>query len=627
MAESPLEAGTIWVGADDGLVHITRDDGATWTDVTPDGMAEGMVNSLDPSPHEPGGAYITLSRYKFNDFTPYIYKTTDYGESWARIDAEIAADRPEAWARIVREDPERRGLLYAGTELGMYVSFDDGTSWRSLDLNMPLTSITDLRVQAGDLAAATQGRGFWVLDDLSPLRQEAEAEAAEGHHLYTPSTAYRVNEGLGGAVGPTATGQNKTPGVAIDYVMGGALEDETPALEILDAAGAVIRTFSTDTTVNADGIRYTRAPAGPGHNRVFWDLRVESGPRIAESYSFFGDAQGYRVIPGRYSARLAVGEGPAQTREFEVRGDPRVPASQTDFAANRRFLESVFGVIVGLHGGVNDIRDVRSQVKRRRRAGGGRRTRGGGSARDGGECARGLDHGAGGPAVPEAAGGAAGHGGLRGAAEHAADLAHGGGRWLRSAAARGSARAVGATCRRNGPWRRPRSRACSETCSTPSTSLRVSRASRPSSRGAGRGPSPSGRSAKGGERVAAGGLAIEGGPPVRTAPWPSWPRWGAAERRALLEVLESGRWGRGGRAVPELEARFAALHGARYAVACCNGTVAIQLGLIAAGVRPGDEVITSPYSFRGDGPTPPGRWAPFRSSSTWNRVRTTWTRS
>ena len=209
----------------------------------------------------------------------------------------------------------------------------------------------------------TQGRGFWVLDDLSPLRQQAEAEAAEGrHHLYTPSTAYRVNEGLGGAVGPTTTGRNKTPGVAIDYVVGGALEDEMLALEILDAAGAVIRTFTTDTTMTADGIRYTRAPAAPGHNRVFWDLRVESGPRIAESYSFFGDAQGYRVMPGRYSARLAVGEAPAQTREFEVRGDPRIAASQTDFAANGRFLESVFEVVVALHGGVNDIRDVRAQV-------------------------------------------------------------------------------------------------------------------------------------------------------------------------------------------------------------------------------------------------------------------------
>ena len=374
MAESALEAGTIWVGADDGLVHITRDDGETWTDVTPDGMPEGMVNSLDPSPHEPGGAYITLSRYKFDDFAPYIYKTTDYGESWTRIDAGVAAERPEAWARVVREDPERRGLLYAGTELGMYMSFDDGASWRSLDLNLPLTQITDLRVQAGDLAVATQGRGFWVLDDLSPLRQWAAAEAAEDHHLFTPATAYRVSAGLGGPVGPTTVGQNKPPGVAIDYVLGGAPEESAgsgaeaaPAgrsvvLEILDADGEVVRTFTTDTAMSASGVRHARAPAAPGHNRVFWDLRVESGPRVEESYSFFGDAQGYRVMPGTYGVRLTVGDVPPQTRSFEVRGDPRVPAAATDFAANGRFLESVFGAIVGLHDGVNDIRDVRSRV-------------------------------------------------------------------------------------------------------------------------------------------------------------------------------------------------------------------------------------------------------------------------
>ena len=348
------------------------------------------MNSLDPSPHDPGGAYIALARYKFDDFAPYIYKTVDYGESWERIDAGIVADRPEAWARVVREDPERRGLLYAGTELGMYVSFDDGASWRSLALNMPLTQITDLRVQAGDLAVATQGRGFWVLDDLSPLRQQADAEtAAGGHHLYTPATAYRVSQGLGGPVGPTTTGQNKPPGVAIDYVLGAAPEapegsdapagseapegSEAPAgsdapegpslvLELLDAGGNVLRTFTTDTAMTAAGVRHSRAPAARGHNRVFWDLRVESGPRITESYSFFGDAQGYRVMPGTFRARLTVGDAAPQTRSFEVRGDPRIPVSETDFAANGRFLESVFGAIVGLHGGLNDIRDVRSQV-------------------------------------------------------------------------------------------------------------------------------------------------------------------------------------------------------------------------------------------------------------------------
>jgi photosystem II stability/assembly factor-like uncharacterized protein len=160
LEESPRDAGEIWVGTDDGLVQLTRDNGQSWTDVTPAGMAEGLVNSLEVSPHASGTVYITLSAYKSGDFTPYIYRTTDYGQSWDRIDADIGADNPDAWARIVREDPETRGLLYAGTELGMYVSFDDGGSWESLDLNLPLVQITDLRVQAGDLIATTQGRAF-----------------------------------------------------------------------------------------------------------------------------------------------------------------------------------------------------------------------------------------------------------------------------------------------------------------------------------------------------------------------------------------------------------------------------------------------------------------------------------
>ena len=154
------------------------------------------MNSVEASPHEAGGVYITLSRYKSNDFTPYIYKTADYGQSWDRVDAGIGADQPDAWARVVREDPERRGLLYAGTELGMYVSFDDGGSWQSLALNLPLTPITDLRIQAGDLIAATQGRAFWILDDLSPLRQMTGAMVETPVHLFTPTTAYRVNQGL-----------------------------------------------------------------------------------------------------------------------------------------------------------------------------------------------------------------------------------------------------------------------------------------------------------------------------------------------------------------------------------------------------------------------------------------------
>lgn len=364
IVESPHASGEIWVGTDDGLVQLTRDGGRTWTDVTPAGMGEGLVNSLDVSPHAPGTAYLTLSLYKRNDYAPYIYRTTDYGGSWDRIDAGIGADKPNAWARIVREDPEVPGLLYAGTELGMYVSFDAGASWESLDLNLPLVPITDLRVQAGDLVIATQGRAFWVLDDLSPLRQRAAAVAAAGHHLYTPATAYRVNQGLGGAVGPTVAGQNKSPGAVIDFVLGRPLEDgESATLEIADATGAVIRTFASDTTRNADGRRFSTLSTDAGHNRLVWDLRGEAPPPIEGAVGAFGGVQGFRVMPGSYTATLSVGDAGPLTAAFEVRGDPRVDPAETDFAASQRFLNAIHDALVELHKGVNEIRDVRDQVE------------------------------------------------------------------------------------------------------------------------------------------------------------------------------------------------------------------------------------------------------------------------
>ena len=361
VAESPREAGVIWVGTDDGLVQVTRDDGTTWADVTPAGMGEGLVNSVEPSPHEPGAAYITLSRYKYNDFATYIYKTTDYGRTWRRIDAGFA---PDAWARVVREDPERRGLLYAGTELGLYVSFDDGGSWESLDLNLPLVPITDIRVQSGDLVVATQGRAFWILDDISPLRQQAAGRAASVTHLYTPATAFRVNQGLGGSVGPVTAGQNRASGAFIDYVLGAALADGVVAtFRISDATGAVVRTFTTDTTRNAQGIRHTRLPASPGHNRLVWDLRGEAPPPIEGAVAAFGGVPGFRVMPGTYTVRLSVGDAAPLSAALEVRGDPRIPPEETDFAANQRFLNAIDAALTELHTGVNDIRDVRGQVK------------------------------------------------------------------------------------------------------------------------------------------------------------------------------------------------------------------------------------------------------------------------
>ena len=378
IVESPRTPGVIWVGTDDGRVRLTRDAGATWEDITPhprllpDGAEEGLVNSLEVSPHQPGAAYITLARYKFGDFAPYVLKTSDYGETWRRIDDDLAEAAPDGWARVVREDPARRGLLYAGTELGVWVSFDDGESWQTLQQNLPNTPITDLRVAHGDVIVSTQGRGFWVLDAPEPLRQMdgefATAGGGDEARLFAPPDGYRVSQGLGGAVGPVVQGENKTPGVPLDYILPSGASAE---LEILDGDGNLVRTFrtppgdepegqdETDEPDEADEGSTKLLPAGPGHNRIYWDLRVESAAPVPAEPAFFGMAAGYRVMPGTYSARLTVNGEALPEKQFRVTGDPRTPESEKDYAANRQFLEDVFGAVSELHDGVIDLRDAR----------------------------------------------------------------------------------------------------------------------------------------------------------------------------------------------------------------------------------------------------------------------------
>ncbi|HUP42147.1 MAG TPA: hypothetical protein VM599_02940, partial [Thermoanaerobaculia bacterium] len=232
LAPSPHEAGTIWVGTDDGLVHVTRDGGASWAEVSPPGFGTaaepGQVNALEVSPHDPAAAYVAVTRYKFGDYRPYAFKTTDYGASWTAIGAGI----PEgSWVRVVREDPVRRGLLYAGTETGAFVSFDDGARWQPLELGLPVVPVTDLKIQDDDLVAATQGRSFWILDELGPLRQAGgaveEEVAAAGVHLYEPGRAVRVQWGGGwGGGGGDVVGKNPPGGAVIDYVLSAELAAE-----------------------------------------------------------------------------------------------------------------------------------------------------------------------------------------------------------------------------------------------------------------------------------------------------------------------------------------------------------------------------------------------------------------
>ncbi|MGE0454351.1 MAG: hypothetical protein AB7O37_16415 [Vicinamibacteria bacterium] len=325
--ESTLEPGVIWVGANDGPIHLTRDGGAHWANVTPRGLpAGGRVQNLEPSPHRKGSAYVAIYRYLLDDWRPYVYATRDYGASWRLLtDASngIPADVP---TRVVREDPEREGLLYAGTEFGLYVSFDDGGRWQPLQLNLPVTPVTDLRVHRRDLVLSTMGRGFWVLDDLSPLHQLAAAQRAGAPYLYAPRTTVALRH----PVLRQPAGPDPAPaGAIVDYVLPAGATDVR--LELLDAAGRTVRAFTPGATGAgvdaAQGMRQpgrragsSELPAGAGHGRFVWDLRHEGVPGSSGRGS-----DGPFVAPGEYQVRLSVGSR-TLTQPLRVKPDPRLAA-------------------------------------------------------------------------------------------------------------------------------------------------------------------------------------------------------------------------------------------------------------------------------------------------------------
>ena len=341
--ESPLEKGVIWAGSNDGLIHVTRDDGKTWTNVTPKGLPPGgRVQNLEPGRHKAGTAYAAIYRFLLGDFTPFIYRTDDFGKTWTLLtDGRngIAADEP---TRVVREDPDRAGLLYAGTEFGMYISFDNGAHWQNFQLNLPNTPVTDIKVAHQDLVVATQGRSFWILDNLTPLHQATAATADSAAFLFKPREAVRSTS-RGGGGGRGATLRYPPVGAAIDYYLGKPVTGDV-TLEILDSAGKVIRKFESanapaaeapaaevETAPNEEGEggggRGRAAPVhldrSAGMHRVTWDLRYP-GPWASAARP--EGPNGPVAVPGRYSARLTVGTWTA-TEPFTVIEDPRITSS------------------------------------------------------------------------------------------------------------------------------------------------------------------------------------------------------------------------------------------------------------------------------------------------------------
>jgi len=364
LAESPKQAGELWAGTDDGLVQLTRDDGKTWTNVTPKEMPEwGMVSLIEASPFDAGTAYVAVDAHKLDNFKPYVFKTTDFGNTWTKITVGLPDD---SYVHAVREDPKRKGLLYAGTETGIWVSFNDGANWQSLQLNLPPTPIHDLVIHDDDLAVATHGRSFWILDDLSPLRQVSSSIAAEDAHLFTPETAVRTREGH---FNPRRypVGENPPSGAILYYYLKDAPKDPAK-LELLDADGKVIRSYTSEAkkevTAPDEGERdlpVESIPAKAGLNRFVWDLRYELPKKVPGVIYDAGEPTGPLALPGRYQVRLTVA-GKTQTAAFEVKIDPRVHTSPEDLRKQFDLMLKLRDRQDQMNKTVIAIRDLRTQL-------------------------------------------------------------------------------------------------------------------------------------------------------------------------------------------------------------------------------------------------------------------------
>ncbi|MEE4216344.1 MAG: hypothetical protein V2I48_01945 [Xanthomonadales bacterium] len=369
IVESPLEKENIWVGSDDGLLHLSRDGGKNWNDVSPPHPGEAMINAIEISPHGPGTAYLAVTAYKLNDFAPYIYKTENYGKRWKRIDKGLPED---TFVRVVREDPDRQGLLYAGTESGMFVSFDDGDNWHSLALNLPPVPITDLAIRQGSLAAATQGRGFWVLDDLFMV-QAAVGGIGDGavQVLAAQKTVMMGNRGW-------RTGDfeasNPTPGARIYYYLEEGIEagtGEPLSIEILDAKGETIRHYSSEESDyercllhNSDPRRpykpsYPPAKAGLNH----WNWKGDrQGFTCVEDITLFAGLHGPSAPPGHYTARVTA-SGQSDEVSFELAPDPRNSASRQEIQAWSGYLDKTAELLETLLSDLADLRAAQSQLE------------------------------------------------------------------------------------------------------------------------------------------------------------------------------------------------------------------------------------------------------------------------
>ncbi len=423
-AESPKQRGVLWTGSDDGLVHVSRDNGKTWLNVTPKDMAiYTRVSIIEASRYAPGTAYVAANRFQLADMKPYLWKTTDFGKSWTRIDAGIT---PTEFTRVIREDDEKPGLLYVGTERGVWFSNDDGGSWQRLQLNLPQVPVHDLAVREGDLIAGTHGRSFWVIDDVSALRQLTPALTRKDAHLLKPRDAYRVSfasrgfGGGGGGGGGTPAGPPVRPvatspagGPVVNYWLKRPGRDVV--LEFLDAQGRLIKSFTSrqDSASAADSVSRAarmrtrvdslraagipadsaermvrpaavsgggagmggdddegpirtppppRAPNKAGINSFAWNMRYPDASTFDGLIMWAGGIQGPVAPPGTYQVRMLVDGTPVATERFALKKDPRTKATQADLAAQFAFLKQVRDRTTAANDAVKTIRWVKSQL-------------------------------------------------------------------------------------------------------------------------------------------------------------------------------------------------------------------------------------------------------------------------
>jgi photosystem II stability/assembly factor-like uncharacterized protein len=349
--ESPITEGLLWVGSDDGLLHMTKDGGKNWENVTPKGMPEWMmINSIEPSAFDAATCYVAGTKYKTGDFTPYLYKTTNYGKSWTKITDGI---NPEHFTRVLREDPKQKGLLYAGTETGMYVSFNDGKNWKPFQLNLPIVPITDLVIKDNNLIVATQGRSLWMIDDLTVIHQ-LYTSSKTSNRIFKPKDTYRMRGGS--REGSKTAGTNHPNGV-MTYFNLERYDEKTDevSLTYFDTKGDTIKTFSTKNK------KKNKLEVEQGMNQFVWDMTYDGAEKLKGMILWWASLDGPRAIPGTYKVHLNV-NGKALPQPFNIIADPRAESTQADMQKQFDFITDVNTTMDDAHQSIKKIRKIKTQL-------------------------------------------------------------------------------------------------------------------------------------------------------------------------------------------------------------------------------------------------------------------------